>query len=59
MLATDAQWNYIRVLMNEAFRNLYKQTPNIDVHHRPTFYTKEQASGDIKKLLNAKKNGWK
>ena len=59
ILATDAQWSYVRRLMNEAFAHLYKDTPNIDVHHRPTYYTKEQASADITRLLAAKKNGWK
>jgi hypothetical protein len=45
--------------MNEAFINLYHDTPNIDVHHMPTYYTKEQASADIKRLLYAKAKGWK
>jgi hypothetical protein len=45
--------------MNEAFANLCKDTPNVDVHHRPTYYTKQQASADIQQLLAAKARGWK
>jgi hypothetical protein len=59
ILATDVQWAYVKQLMNEAFINLYHDTPNIDVHHMPTYYTKEQASADIKRLLYAKAKGWK
>lgn len=58
-LATDAQWAYVRRLMNEAFVHHCANTPNIDVHHQPTHYTKEQASADIKRLLEAKARGWK
>ncbi len=58
-LASDASWAYVRRLMNEAFAHLYKDTPNIDVHHRPTYYMQSDASADIKRLLAAKARGWK
>jgi len=58
-LASDAQWAYVRRLMNEAFCHLYRNTPNIDTHHRPAYYTMSQASEDIKRLLAAKSRGWK
>jgi hypothetical protein len=58
-LATDAQWSYVRRLMNEAFSRHYDNTPNIDVHHMPRNYTKAQASADISRLLAAKARGWK
>lgn len=58
-LATDAQWAYVRRLMHEAFAKSYSNTPNIDVHHAPTYYTKIQASADINRLLAAKSRGWK
>lgn len=57
--ATDAQWAYVRRLMNEAFAKLYKDTPNIDVHHMPRNYTSAQASADIGRLLKAKAQDWK
>lgn len=58
MLASDAQWSYVKRLMREAFAKGYNNTPNLDVHHRPTYYTIEQASADIKRLLEAKQKGW-
>ena len=58
-LATDAQWVYVQRLMREAFANLYDKRPNIDVHHRPHFYTMDQASRDIEQLKAAKVRGWK
>lgn len=59
ILATDAQWSYVRRLMNEGFARLCKSLPNLDVHHMPTYYTKEQASADIKRLLELKAGGWR
>lgn len=58
ILATDAQWAYVRRLMNEAFSRRYANVPNIDVHHQPSCYTKAEASADIARLLAAKANGW-
>jgi hypothetical protein len=58
-LCTDAQWSYVRRLMNEAFSRHYADVPNIDVHHMPTYYTKTEASADINRLLAAKARGWK
>jgi hypothetical protein len=45
--------------MNEAFAHHAKDTPNIDVHHQPIHYTKQQASADIQRLLELKTRGWK
>lgn len=45
--------------MNQAFSHHCKNVPNIDVHHRPTYYMKADASSDIKRLLEAKAQGWK
>lgn len=59
LLATDQQWSYVRRLMNEAFSRLYKNTPNIDVHHAPRDYSKADASADIARLLAAKSRGWR
>jgi hypothetical protein len=59
LLCTDAQWSYIRRLMNEAFAHHYSNTPNIDVHHMPHNYLKSDASADIQRLLSAKQKGWK
>jgi len=58
LLATDAQWSYIRRLMNEAFASHCELVPNIDVHHQPTQYLKADASADIKRLLELKAQGW-
>ena len=59
MRATDAQWSYIRRLLREAFAHLYEGGPNLDEHHMPTNYTRDQASADIKRLLEAKGRGWR
>jgi hypothetical protein len=56
---TDAQWAFIKRLMNEAFVHHCNKTPNLDVHHMPRCYSKEQASADIKALLNLKANNWR
>jgi hypothetical protein len=58
--ATDAQWSYLRTLMNEAFVKRYKggDLPPLDVHHMPTHYTAEQASQDITALKAIKARGW-
>jgi len=56
---TDAQWSYLQRLLREAFAHLYKHGPNLDTHHMPTHYTKQQASSDLKSLLAAKSRGWK
>ncbi len=58
-LASDQQWAYVRTLMNQAFSHHYENVPNIDTHHRPTYYMTTQASADIKRLLEAKSRGWR
>jgi len=61
LLATEPQWAYVRRLMLEAFAKGYrgKDLPNIDTHHQPTYYTKADASADIRALLSIKARGWK
>lgn len=56
-LATDEQWNYVRRLAREAFAHGFAS--GIDEHHRPTYYTKQQANADIDRLKAAKAAGWK
>lgn len=58
-LATDAQWSYLRRLLRERFAHHCSAGPNLDEHHMPTYYTKDQASADIKRLLDIKAKGWK
>jgi hypothetical protein len=59
LLCTPAQWSYIRRLLREGFASHYKGGPNLDEHHMPTNYMKQQASADIATLLAAKARGWK
>ncbi len=56
---TDAQWSYIRRLMDEGFVHHCNSLPPLDRHHMPTYYSKSQASADIKTLLALKSNNWK
>lgn len=58
LMCTDAQWSYIRILMNEGFVHHCKELPPLDVHHMPTNYTKQQAFQDIETLKALKSNGW-
>lgn len=53
------KWAYVRRLWNEGWARHCPRLPNLDPHHMPTYYTKAQASGDIKRLLELKAEGWK
>lgn len=56
---TDAQWNYMKALINQSFANRYELPYTISVHHRPDRMLKDEASDFIAQLVAARNRGWK
>ena len=56
--ATDAQRDYLRRLLDEAFVHHYAHDTGLDRHHLGRV-SKREASAAIDRLLAAKKGGWK
>jgi hypothetical protein len=58
LYATDAQKQYLKRLLIEAFSHHYKGHANCYDYHHLDNVTKQQASDAIQELLYAKKRNW-